>query len=44
MTGGRVKRAIDELNLGNFMLTYGDGFCDVNINDVVTKFHEKETI
>ena len=44
MTGGRVKRAINELNLGNFMLTYGDGFCDVNINEVVKKFHEKETI
>ena len=41
MTGGRVKRAINELNLGNFMLTYGDGFCDVNINEVVKKFHEK---
>lgn len=44
MTGGRVKRAIDELNLDNFMLTYGDGFCDVNIKEVVKKFHQKGTI
>ena len=44
MTGGRVKRAIDELDLENFMLTYGDGFCDVNVKEVVKKFHETETI
>lgn len=44
MTGGRVKRAIEELELNEFMLTYGDGFCDVNINLVIDRFRESKTI
>ena len=40
MTGGRVKRAIDELSLEQFMLTYGDGLSDVNINNSI-EFHKK---
>lgn len=38
MTGGRLKRV--EKYIGNepFMLTYGDGVCNVNINDLV-EFH-----
>lgn len=39
MTGGRIKRAknfIDE----TFLLTYGDGVCNVNIQDLVA-FHKK---
>ena len=40
MTGGRIKRA--EKYIGNepFLLTYGDGVCDVNITDTVA-FHKK---
>lgn len=39
MTGGRVKRVREYLNDETFMLTYGDGVCDVNINDLVS-FHK----
>ena len=38
MTGGRVKKAIESLKIDNFMLTYGDGFSDVNISELL-KFH-----
>ena len=44
MTGGRVKRAIEELELNVFMLTYGDGFCDVNINLVIDRFNQTKSI
>lgn len=40
MTGGRVKRIQKYIGDEPFMLTYGDGVCDVNICDIV-KFHEK---
>jgi glucose-1-phosphate cytidylyltransferase len=39
MTGGRIKRIKDHLNGERFMLTYGDGVGDVNINSLI-KFHE----
>ena len=39
MTGGRVKRIQPYVGNETFMLTYGDGVCDININDLV-KFHE----
>jgi len=39
MTGGRIKRIKDHLDGERFMLTYGDGVGDVNINSLV-KFHE----
>jgi glucose-1-phosphate cytidylyltransferase len=39
MTGGRIKRIKDHLNGERFMLTYGDGVGDVNINSLA-KFHE----
>jgi len=38
-TGGRVKRFHDDLRDGTFMLTYGDGVCDVNIAELVS-FHK----
>lgn len=38
LTGGRVGRLRDLLKDAPFMLTYGDGVCDVNIADLV-KFH-----
>ncbi len=44
MTGGRIKRAIDELSLDEFMLTYGDGFSDVNINEVIKMSKKTNTI
>ena len=39
MTGGRLKRVKDYIGNHPFLLTYGDGVSDVNINDVV-KFHQ----
>ena len=38
MTGGRIKRMEKYLNDGTFMLTYGDGVADIDINKLVD-FH-----
>jgi len=38
MTGGRLKRVAEYIGSESFMLTYGDGVCDVNILDLL-KFH-----
>jgi glucose-1-phosphate cytidylyltransferase len=38
-TGGRIKRAAKYIGNEPFLLTYGDGVCDVNIADTV-KFHQ----
>lgn len=40
MTGGRVKRIAKYLNGEDFLLTYGDGVSDIDINELV-KFHNK---
>ena len=40
MTGGRIKKAQDYIGNERFMLTYGDGVSDVNIQELI-KFHEK---
>ena len=40
MTGGRIKRLKKYLNEEKFLLTYGDGLCDVNIKKLI-KFHDK---
>ncbi len=40
MTGGRVKRVRDYIGDETFMLTYGDGVADVDINALVD-FHKK---
>ena len=40
MTGGRIKRIQPYIGDEPFMMTYGDGVCDVNISDLV-KFHEQ---
>lgn len=40
LTGGRIKRVKDYIGQETFLLTYGDGVCDVNIGDVVA-FHKK---
>jgi len=34
MTGGRVKRVANYLKNETFMLTYGDGVCDVNLREL----------
>lgn len=44
MTGGRVKKALSKLNVEDFLLTYGDGFSDVDINLVIKKFRDTKTI
>jgi glucose-1-phosphate cytidylyltransferase len=38
MTGGRIKRLEDHLKDDTFMVTYGDGVCDVDIAELL-KFH-----
>ena len=35
MTGGRIKRLEHLLDGEKFMMTYGDGLCDVNLDEVV---------
>lgn len=39
MTGGRIKRVEKYVNNETFMLTYGDGVCDVNIKKLIG-FHK----
>lgn len=39
MTGGRIKRVRDYIGNETFMLTYGDGVCDVNIKNLY-EFHK----
>ena len=39
MTGGRVKRVRDYIGDETFMLTYGDGVCDIDIKKLV-EFHK----
>lgn len=39
MTGGRLKRIRPYVGNETFMMTYGDGVCDVNIADLV-EFHK----
>lgn len=40
LTGGRIKRIKEYINNETFMLTYGDGVCDVNLHKLV-EFHKK---
>ncbi len=39
MTGGRIKRVKEYIDGDVFLMTYGDGVCDVNINKLV-EFHK----
>lgn len=39
MTGGRIKRIEPYVNGETFMLTYGDGVCDVDMNKIL-EFHK----
>lgn len=40
MTGGRLKKFENLIFDEDFMVTYGDGLCDVNLNKLI-KFHKK---
>lgn len=40
MTGGRIKRIQKYVGNETFMMTYGDGVCDVNIAELL-KFHKE---
>ena len=44
MTGGRIKRIKKYVDDETFLLTYGDGVCDVNIQDVVDYHKENNSI
>lgn len=39
MTGGRIKRVLDYIPDDNFLLTYGDGLSNININKLL-EFHK----
>lgn len=39
MTGGRIKRIEPYVKGETFMMTYGDGVCDVNVSDLLA-FHQ----
>ena len=39
MTGGRIKRIAKYIEEDDFMLTYGDGLCDVNLQELA-EFHK----
>lgn len=41
MTGGRVKRIEKYIDGESFMMTYGDGLANININELL-KFHEEK--
>lgn len=41
MTGGRIKRVKNYIGDQTFLLTYGDGLCDVDMNRVVS-FHKEQ--
>ena len=40
MTGGRVKRARNYVGNEPFMLTYGDGVADIDLNELVKAHHD----
>lgn len=42
MTGGRVKRIQKYINNETFMLTYGDGVCDINIRELYNYHKENK--
>lgn len=41
MTGGRIKRVRDYIGNETFMMTYGDGVCDLNIAELAL-FHKNQ--
>ncbi len=43
MTGGRVRRVKDYLNNESFLLTYGDGVADIDVNALIS-YHDPNKI
>lgn len=41
MTGGRIKRIQEYVDDETFLMTYGDGVCDVNINKLI-EYHNNQ--
>jgi glucose-1-phosphate cytidylyltransferase len=41
MTGGRMKQLMNLVGKGTFMMTYGDGVCDVDLHKLL-KFHRAQ--
>lgn len=41
LTGGRIKRAIEFIGDETICMTYGDGVCDVNVQDLIA-FHRSQ--
>jgi len=44
MTGGRLKRIESRIDTEEFMLTYGDGLADIDLNELLFFHHQKEKI
>lgn len=44
LTGGRIKRVKDFIGNNNFLLTYGDGVSDVNIQELVDFHNDHEKL
>jgi glucose-1-phosphate cytidylyltransferase len=44
MTGGRLKRVQPFIGSETFCLTYGDGLCDVNLNDLIAYHKSQNTL
>ena len=43
MTGGRLRRVRDHIGDETFCFTYGDGVCDVNVNELIA-FHREQKV
>jgi len=43
-TGGRIKRVAPYINKERFMLTYGDGVSDINLDDLLAQHENSENI
>lgn len=41
LTGGRIKRIKDYIDDDTFLMTYGDGVCDVDINLLISQHHKE---
>jgi len=44
MTGGRIKKAQEYIGNEKFMLTYGDGVADVNINELIKSHNNSKKL
>ncbi|MFG0249632.1 MAG: glucose-1-phosphate cytidylyltransferase, partial [Phycisphaeraceae bacterium JB051] len=44
LTGGRLKQMLPHLGDETFMLTYGDGVCNVNLHDLLAYHNQKQAL